>query len=81
VEDQADHLQALMNLETQHEDLLGQLDELDMRVLSVLQSCQPARAETDCTGADYTGADYTGADNTGADNTGLISGCPDAPTS
>ncbi len=71
MDDQADHLQALMELETRHEDLLGQLDELDKRVISVLQSCQPAPAE----------GDHTGADHTGADCTGLTSGCPDVPTS
>ena len=50
MDDQADHLQTLMELETRHEDLLGQLDELDKRVLCVLRSCQPARFEGDSDG-------------------------------
>ena len=50
MDDQADHLQALMELETRHEDLLGQLDELDKRVECVLRACQPARAAGDSDG-------------------------------
>ena len=50
MDDQADHLQALMELENRHEDLLVQLDELDKRVRCVLRACQPARAQRNSDG-------------------------------
>ncbi len=35
------HLDTLLRLETQHEDLLRQLDELDKQVVRVLSEYQP----------------------------------------
>ena len=36
----APHLDTILQLETQHEDLLLRLDELDKRVVKVLTECQ-----------------------------------------
>jgi hypothetical protein len=45
------HLQALVDLEAQHDDLLQQLDALDRRVQRVLKEClaanTPPPAETE----------------------------------
>lgn len=47
MEDRAPHLDALLNLETRHEDLLARLDELDRQVEAVLKECQTGRQPTD----------------------------------
>ncbi len=36
----APHLDTLLRLETQHDDLLQRLDELDKQVVKVLTECQ-----------------------------------------
>ena len=40
VQTPATHLDTILQLETQHEDLLLRLDELDKRVVQVLTECQ-----------------------------------------
>jgi len=40
VESQAAYLETLLRLETQHDDLLSRLEELDRRVVSVLREYQ-----------------------------------------
>ncbi len=49
VESPAPHLDTLLRLETQHEQLLLQLDELDKRVVKVLSECQPNSRPEDAT--------------------------------
>ncbi len=43
MQDQAPHLDLLLDLETRHEDLLVQLDVLDKKVTEVLQQYVPTR--------------------------------------
>lgn len=43
--DAAAQLEALLDLEARHEDLLERLDELDQRVEAVLRECLTARGE------------------------------------
>jgi tetrahydromethanopterin S-methyltransferase subunit G len=41
----AAQLEALLDLEARHEDLLERLDELDQRVETVLRECLPPRQQ------------------------------------
>jgi hypothetical protein len=43
MDDQAPHLDFLLNLDGQHDELLVRLEELDKRVAKVLAECQAMR--------------------------------------
>ena len=46
-------LEALLDLEARHDDLLKRLDELDQRVSQVLDECLPKRSvDAECTPED-----------------------------
>ena len=49
MESPAPHLDTLLRLETQHDELLQRLDELDKRVVKVLSECQPSSQPEDAT--------------------------------
>jgi len=40
-------LEALMDLETRHDDLLTRLDELDRRIKTVLSDCMPGKVQAE----------------------------------